>query len=151
MNAYKRMPQWNPSVYNLQMEIEHVRFVGGFARAGSVTPEQYYAAKPDPIAAFSGPIAGHMNEDHMEATIAMVQANIPGMKDDANPIVEAVITSVDSLGMYVKVTREQPMVFLPKSFKVRLPFPSPAADRKDVKMKIMELTQAAAAATTEQS
>ena len=126
------------------MEVEHVRFVGGFARAGTVTADEYAAAQPDPISAFSGPIASHMNADHMEATVAMVQANIPGMRDDSNPITEAIITSVDSLGMYVKVTREQPMVFLPKSFKVRLPFPSPAADRKDVKMKIMELTQAAA-------
>jgi putative heme iron utilization protein len=127
-----------------RMEIENVRFVGGFARAGSVTPEEYEAAKPDPVAEFSGPIAGHMNEDHMSATIAMVEANIPGMRDSENPIEEALITSVDSLGMYVKVTRKEPMVFLPKSFKVRLPFPSPAADRKDVKIKIMELTQAAA-------
>ena len=127
------------------MEVEHVRFVGGFARAGSVTPDEYTAAKPDPVAEFSAPIAGHMNEDHMSATIAMVEANIPGMKDAENPIEEALITSVDSLGMYVKVTRKEPMVFLPQSFKVRLPFPSPAADRKDVKMKIMELTQAAAA------
>lgn len=129
------------------MEVEHVRFVGGFARAGTVTADEYTAAQPDPIAAFSGAIAGHMNDDHMEATVAMVQANIPGMRDDANPIVEAVITSVDSLGMYVKVTRQEPMVFLPKSFKVRLPFPSPAMDRKDVKLQIMELTQQAAAAS----
>ena len=131
------------------MEVGHVRFVGGFARAGTVTAAEYAAAQPDPISAFSGPIASHMNADHMEATVAMVQANIPGMRDDSNPITEAVITSVDSLGMYVKVTREQPMVFLPKSFKVRLPFPSPAADRKDVKMKIMELTQAAASAESQ--
>ena len=99
------------------MEIENIRFVGGFARAGSVTPDEYKAAKPDPISEFGGAIASHMNEDHQAATIAMVQANVPGMKDDSNPIEEALITSVDSLGMYVKVTRAEPMVFLPKSFK----------------------------------
>lgn len=82
----------------------------------------------------------------MEATIAMVQANVPGMMDEENPIEEALITSVDALGMYIKVTRQSPMPFLPKSFKLRLPFSSPAADRKDVKTKIVELTQAAAAA-----
>lgn len=128
------------------MEIEHIRFVGGFARAGSVTPAQYKAVQPDPIAAFSRPIADHMNEDHMAATVAMVEAHIPGMRDASNAIEEALITSVDSLGMYVKVTRAQPMAFLPQSFKVRLPFPSPAVDRKDVKLKIMELTQTAAEA-----
>eukprot|EP00977_Amphora_coffeiformis_P006500 scaffold1395_cov152-Amphora_coffeaeformis.AAC.17 len=129
-----------------RMEVENIRFVGGFARAGSVTPAEYKAAKPDPISEFGGAIAGHMNEDHQAATIAMVQANIPGMKDETNPIEEALITSVDSLGMYVKVTRKEPMVFLPKSFKIRLPFPSPVADRKDVKVAIMEMTNAAAEA-----
>jgi hypothetical protein len=33
--------------------LHSVRFVGGFAMAGSVTPEQYQAAKPDPIAPFA--------------------------------------------------------------------------------------------------
>ena len=67
------------------MEIEHVRFVGGFARAGTVTPAEYKAAKPDVIAEFSGPIAGHMNEDHMEATIAMVQA-VPTLLAEARKV-----------------------------------------------------------------
>jgi len=127
-----------------------VRFVGGFARAGSVTAEEYKQAKPDKIAEFGPQIAQHMNEDHMEATIAMVQAAVPGMEADPdNKITEAIITSVDSLGMYIKVTREKAVKFLPQQFKLRLPFPRPAEDRGDVKTLIMELTQAAAAAKVE--
>lgn len=123
--------------------------MGGFARAGSVTAKEYTAATPDPIAQFSAHIANHMNEDHMDATIAMIHANIPGMeRDPENPITEAIITSVDSLGMYVKVTREKAVQYLPQQFKLRLPFPRPAQDRKDVKLLIMELTNAAAAAAT---
>jgi hypothetical protein len=37
-------------------DIKSVRFVGGFAMAGSVTGEQYAASKPDPIAPFATPI-----------------------------------------------------------------------------------------------
>ena len=130
-----------------RMSVEKVRFVGGFARAGSVTAEEYQAAQPDAIAEFGPMIAQHMNEDHMSATIAIVQSMVPGMEPDpSNPITEALITSVDSLGMYVKVTREKGVSFLPKQFKLRLPFPRPAADRKDVKTLIVEMTQAAAAA-----
>jgi len=130
-----------------RMSVEKVRFVGGFARAGSVTAEEYQAAKPDAIAEFGPMIAQHMNEDHMAATIAIVQSMVPGMEPDpSNPITEALITSVDSLGMYVKVTREKGVSFLPKQFKLRLPFPRPAADRKDVKTLIVEMTQAAASA-----
>jgi len=129
-----------------RMSVDKVRFVGGFARAGSVTAEEYRTAKPDAVSEFGPAIAKHMNEDHMEATIAMVQANVPGLEPDPeNKITEAIITSVDSLGMYVKVTREKPVKFLPQQFKLRLPFSQPAKDRKDVKVQIMELTNAAAA------
>lgn len=128
-----------------RMDVEQIRFVGGFARAGSVTSEEYTNAQPDLITQFGGAIASHMNEDHMEATIGMVNT-IPSVADAENPVTEAIITSVDSLGMDIQVTREKGVAFLPKSFKVRLPFPTPAKDRKDVKLQIMQLTQEAAEA-----
>lgn len=134
-----------------RMEVEHCRFVGGFARAGTVSAAEYASAKPDVIAEFGPAIASHMNDDHMDATIAMVRSCVPGMDIEDNPISEAIITSVDSLGMYVKVTRASPAAFLPQQFKLRLPFPRPATDRKDVKTLIVELTQQAAAATTSET
>ena len=136
-----------------RMEVEAIRFVGGFARAGSVTADQYREAKPDPIMAFGGHVAAHMNDDHQDATIAMVKHYIPGL--DANNYVQgAEITSVDSLGMYVKITRdpenEDQLPGQPKQFKLRLPFPRPAEDRKDVKTLIVEMTQASAAENREE-
>mmetsp|Transcript_7074 Transcript_7074/g.11921 ORF Transcript_7074/g.11921 Transcript_7074/m.11921 type:complete len:332 (+) Transcript_7074:60-1055(+) len=121
-------------------EIVSVRFVGGFARAGSVTPEEYAEAKPDPVSAFGPAIASHMNDDHMSSTIAMVAHAIPGLE-----VSEAVITSVDSLGMYVKCTRTPRASDQPQQFKIRLPFPRKIEDRKDVKNVIVEMTRAAAA------
>ena len=119
-----------------RMKIEDIRFVGGFARAGAVTPEQYHEAKPDPIAAFGMHIAKHMNEDHMDSTIAMIAKQIPGLV-----VTEAIITSVDSLGMYVKVSRTPRASIQPQQFKLRLPFPRQAKDRKDVKDLIVEMTR----------
>jgi hypothetical protein len=43
-----------------------VSFVGGFARAGGVTVEEYAAAEADPLAAFAAPVMKHMNADHTE-------------------------------------------------------------------------------------
>jgi len=127
-----------------RMEVDYVRFVGGFARAGSVTADEYSAAKPDPIAEFGPSIAEHMNDDHMEATMAIVKATVPGMDDPESPdMTEAIITTVDSLGMFVKVTRTEGIEYLPASFKCRVPFPRVAADRKDIKTLIVEMTQAA--------
>jgi putative heme iron utilization protein len=133
-----------------RMTVEKVRFVGGFARAGSVTAEEYTAAVPDVISEFGPAIAQHMNDDHQSSTIAMVQCLVPGMQaDPENPIESAVITSVDSLGMYIKVTRAAGVGFLPQQFKLRLPFSRQAENRKDIKTLIVEMTQAAAAAGAE--
>lgn len=121
-------------------EITDIRFVGGFARAGSITPDEYKNAKPDPIAGVGSFIAAHMNDDHMDSTIAMVAHAIPGLD-----VEEAVITSVDSLGMYVKCTRTPRASTQPQQFKIRLPFPRKAEDRKEVKDIIVEMTRAAAA------
>lgn len=130
-----------------RMEVEAVRFVGGFARAGSVTAEEYKAAKPDPIMSFGGHIAAHMNDDHMEATVAMVRHYIPGLDVDGF-VQKAEITSVDSMGMFVKITRDpendMQMPGQPQQFKLRLPFPSPVKERSDVKKVIVEMTQASA-------
>ncbi len=127
-------------------EITDIRFVGGFARAGSITPEQYANAKPDPIAGIGVHIASHMNDDHMDSTIAMVAHAIPGLD-----VEEAVITSVDSLGMYVKCTRTPRASDQPQQFKIRLPFPRRVEERKDVKDVIVEMTRAASAVSEEKA
>eukprot|EP00547_Thalassionema_nitzschioides_P018219 CAMPEP_0194244848 /NCGR_PEP_ID=MMETSP0158-20130606/12132_1 /TAXON_ID=33649 /ORGANISM="Thalassionema nitzschioides, Strain L26-B" /LENGTH=330 /DNA_ID=CAMNT_0038980443 /DNA_START=40 /DNA_END=1030 /DNA_ORIENTATION=+ len=117
-----------------RMNIDKIRFVGGFARAGSVSPSEYKAARPDPISEFGIHIAQHMNEDHESATIAMIANQIPGLD-----VSKAEITSVDSLGMYVKVNRTPRASDQPQQFKLRLPFPREAKDRKDVKTLIVEM------------
>ena len=136
-----------------RLEVEYVRFVGGFARAGSVSAEEYREAKPDPIMAFGGHIAAHMNDDHMESTIAMVKHYVPGLAGADNYVQAAEITSVDSLGMYVKITRDpdndDQLPGQPKQFKLRLPFPRPVTERKDVKNVIVEMTQASSKASQE--
>jgi major membrane immunogen (membrane-anchored lipoprotein) len=33
-----------------------IRFIGGFAMAGDITPEEYLSTAPDPIAEFAEPI-----------------------------------------------------------------------------------------------
>lgn len=137
-----------------RMEIEAIRFVGGFARAGSVTPEEYKEALPDPIMAFGGHVADHMNDDHMSSTVAMVKHYIPGLGGE-NYVQEAIINRVDSMGMDVKITRDpednDTLPGQPQQFKVRLPFPEPITERGAVKTAIVEMTQASAKAQTEET
>jgi len=114
--------------------IRAIRFVGGFARAGAVTPEDYAAAQPDPIAAFAAPVMNHMNEDHSDSTLAIVRhyTKLEGI-DSADMV------ALDRLGMTVKCSRKG------QFFKMRLGFPQEAKDRKNIKELLVEMTKAAAA------
>lgn len=56
------------------LEAEKVRWVGGFGRMNSSTPEQYRAGEVDPTAKSADYAVKHMNEDHADALLAMAQA-----------------------------------------------------------------------------
>jgi hypothetical protein len=63
--------------------------------AGSVSPEQYQDAKPDPVAKSSANVIKHMNEDHSDSVVAMVKHYMKV------PCYGAEIISMDKLGMTV--------------------------------------------------
>lgn len=121
----------------LRIEPQAVRYVVGVATAslgsGEFTKEEYRAAEVDPIYQFSKPIASHMNRDHAEDTKLIVQHST------SIPVDFAQMLDVDSLGFYVKAGCKG------DTFKLRVPFPRCAADRKDVKTLIVEMLQAAKA------
>jgi putative heme iron utilization protein len=75
--------------------LKAIRYVGGFARAGNITVEEYLQAKPDPLSAFVEPIVKHMNEDHFEAIADYVRYYV------GVPCTEAKMISIDHLGMMV--------------------------------------------------
>lgn len=114
--------------------IKALRFVGGFAMAGNVEPEEYLSTAPDPVVEFSSPILEHMNGDHLDTIKAMVEHYITGGVE----VKSASITAVDRLGMFILVGMMDG-----QSGKLRLPFPRVAESRKDVKALIVEMTNAA--------
>ncbi|XP_019154061.1 PREDICTED: uncharacterized protein LOC109150572 [Ipomoea nil] len=119
----------------LRIEPKVVRYLSGVATAllgsGEFSKEEFRAAKIDPIYQFSKPISSHMNEDHTEDTKLIVQHST------SVPVEFAYILDVDSLGFNVKAGYQG------STFKLRVPFPRQAVDRKDVKMLIVEMLQAA--------
>jgi len=111
--------------------IVNVRFNGGFGAAGTVTPEGYRTAESDPIAGFSGPVCGHMNQDHGDATVAMVKHYASVEVDSAEML------SVDKHGIDVAATKGE------DRFTLRLGFPDgPVLDRKGIKDAIVAMTKA---------
>ncbi|PON47541.1 FMN-binding split barrel [Trema orientale] len=119
----------------LRIEPKVVRYVSGVATAllgsGEFSNEEYKAAKVDPIAQFSKPVATHMNKDHADDTKVIVQHST------SIPVDFAYMLDLDSLGFNVKAGYQG------NTFKLRIPFPRRAEDRKDVKTLIVEMLQAA--------
>ncbi|KAI4350362.1 hypothetical protein L6164_004824 [Bauhinia variegata] len=124
----------------LRIEPKVVRFVSGVATAllgsGEFNRDEYRSAKVDPIAQFSKPVASHMNKDHAEDTKVIVQ------HWTKVPVDFAYMLDLDSLGFYVKAGYQT------DTFKLRVPFPRRAEDRKDVKTLIVEMLQAAKPASS---
>ncbi|XP_059668197.1 uncharacterized protein LOC132313448 [Cornus florida] len=119
----------------IRIEPKVVRFVSGVATAslgsGEFSKEEYRTAKVDPIFQFSKPVASHMNRDHAEDTKLIVQ------HWTSIPVDSAHMLDLDSLGFNVKAGYQG------STFKLRIPFPRRAVDRKDVKTLIVEMLQAA--------
>jgi putative heme iron utilization protein len=116
--------------------VDNIRYIGGFARAGTTAGSEYLASKPDPLASFAGHVMKHMNEDHADSTAAIV------MKEVGVPVTDAEIVGMDRLGMTVKANIT---VTGGGVTKIRVPFPRPVEERKAVKEVIVEMTRAAAA------
>ncbi|XP_050238191.1 uncharacterized protein LOC126687678 [Mercurialis annua] len=119
----------------IRIEPKVVRYVSGVATAllgsGEFSKEEYQAAKVDSISQFSKPVASHMNRDHGEDTRLIVQHAM------SIPVDSAYILDIDSLGFNVKAICQG------NGYKLRIPFPRRAEDRKDVKTLIVEMLQAA--------
>ncbi|XP_076896118.1 non-canonical heme oxygenase HOZ, chloroplastic-like [Bidens hawaiensis] len=119
----------------LRIEPKVVRFVSGVATSLFQSEEfinsEFREAKVDQIYQFSKPITSHMNKDHANDTKLIVQHSTSVPVDFANML------DVDSLGFNVKAGYKD------KSFKLRVAFPRRAEERKDVKMLIIEMLQAA--------
>lgn len=56
------------------LEIERVRWVGGYGRMDSTSGEDYAAAEPDPVQPQVPDAIAHLNADHPDALLLMAQA-----------------------------------------------------------------------------
>lgn len=85
-----------------RLEIMDLYFVGGFGVMGWVDAEEYYQAKPDPLAEVAAQIIDHMNTDHADA-LALLAQTFGGSEAE-----EATMTAVDRLGFHLRVkTRDR--------------------------------------------
>lgn len=56
------------------LEVDRVRWVGGYGRMDSATADQYREAEPDPVEPQVPDAVAHLNADHPDALLLMAQA-----------------------------------------------------------------------------
>jgi len=117
-----------------RLEVEAIRYIGGFGRMSWVGVDAYRAAEPDPLVDAAASIREHMNDEHAEAMVACARAlaSVPGA-------VSATMTAVDRYGFEMRVeTSAAPCA-------ARLAFDTPASTSDDVRREIITLVKRARA------
>jgi len=81
-----------------RMQLESLRYIGGYGRMSWVQADAFRSAEPDPLAAASGGILSHMNADHASALVTYARAFT-----SAHDATQAVMTAVDRYGFEMTV------------------------------------------------
>jgi len=110
-----------------RLELTDVYYVGGFASMDWVPPEEYLAARPDPLADASAGIIEHMNRDHPDALVAFARG-LAGV-----PANGASMVSVDRLGFKLRIK-----IGLRLS-SARIPFPREVTTAEDARTVLIEM------------
>ncbi|MDX6410458.1 MAG: hypothetical protein QOE13_3529 [Gaiellaceae bacterium] len=114
------------------LEVERVRWVGGFAVMDTVSREDYRAAQPDPTAPVAAKAVAHLNKDHTDGLLAIAR-ELGG----ARGAVAAVCTGIDRYGIDLSCTGAG------QSAAARVLFDEPLAKAADVRPATVELAKRA--------
>jgi heme iron utilization protein len=115
-----------------RLEIESIRYVGGYGRMSWVELAAWRDAEPDPVEPFAAGAIEHLNADHADACLLM--ARRLGSRPDAQA---AAVTRVDRYGMDLEVTGPEGGGF------VRLPFDEPVSAPAEVRTATVALARRA--------
>ena len=117
-----------------RLEVEAVRFVGGYGRMSWVDAPAWTAARPDPVATFATGAVAHLNADHADALLLM--ARVLGARPG---VTRATATGIDRLGLeLLAIGPDGPG-------RVRLAFDTPATTPDEIRLATVALANDARA------
>jgi putative heme iron utilization protein len=117
------------------LDVEAVRWVGGFGRMAWCSPEDYRDAAPDPTPPVAAYSVQHLNDDHGDVVLAAARA-FTGHPD----AVSATAVRLDRYGIDVELVTPRGMGY------ARLPFDEPVPDADGVRPAAVALAHRARAA-----
>ena len=111
-----------------RLDVEGIRYVGGYGRMSWVDAGRYAAAEPDPLASLAAGIIAHMNADHAEAQVLYCR-HFAGRPDTTS----ATMSAVDRYGF--EMIAEGPA----GRTAVRLGFPEPCSTGEEVRRAMVAM------------
>ena len=117
-----------------QLQVESIRYIGGYGRMSWVEAIDWHAAEADPLAGAAAGVITHMNEDHADAMVLYCKAF-----SKATDITAASMTGVDRYGFEMSaVTAEGPR-------PIRLAFAEKVTTAEEVRAALIAMLQDARA------
>ena len=117
-----------------RMDVEAVRYIGGYGRMSWVDAEAWAGAEADPIADDARPILDHMNDDHADALVLYCRAF-----SKASDTSEATMVGVDRYGFEMSARTEAG----PRP--IRVAFDEPVSSAGEVRGAMVALVKRARA------
>jgi 2-amino-4-hydroxy-6-hydroxymethyldihydropteridine diphosphokinase len=114
------------------LEVQRVRWVGGFAVMDTISADDYRAAEPDPTQPVAAKSVAHLNKDHADALLVIAR-ELGG----ARGAVSAVCTGIDRYGIDLSCTGAG------QSAAARALFDEPLQKAADVRPATVALAQRA--------
>lgn len=111
-----------------ELQVESVRYIGGYGRMSWVSADAWQVARPDPLAAHAAGIVSHMNADHADALVLYARAFTTATASSA-----ATMVGCDQYGFELSV--ETPAGPRP----ARIAFPSPVATGEQARKALIAL------------
>ena len=111
-----------------RLEVQSIRYVGGYGRMSWVDSIQYAQAEPDPLASAAAGIVEHMNADHADAQVLFCR-HLAGRPDTTS----ASMSAVDRYGF------EMIAVGPSGRAAIRLGFPEPCIDGTAVRKAMVAM------------
>ena len=110
------------------LEVESLRYIGGYGRMSWVSAGDWYGAAPDPLAASAKGMIDHMNDDHADALVLYAKAFT-----SAHDATEVTMTAIDRYGFEMTVTTPR------GRGPARLAFEQELATPKDARVALVAL------------
>jgi heme iron utilization protein len=111
-----------------RLQVQSIRYIGGYGRMSWVDEAGWRAATPDPLAPVAAGIIAHMNADHADALVLYCKAF-----SKATDIASATMTGVDRYGFEMSArTKEGPR-------PVRVAFAAPVGSAQEARAALIAM------------